>query len=376
MNKILPYSNVTVVSLEQAVAAPYATSRLAQAGARVIKIERPEGDFARGYDTAVAGEASYWVWLNQGKESVCLDLKQAEDLALMQKLIAKADVFVQNLAPGAAARLGLGAAALREKYPRLITCDISGYGDAGAKAKLKAYDFLVQAEAGLLSVSGVPEAYGRIGVSICDIGAGMHALIAIQQALALREKTGEGSALHVSLFDSAFDWMAVPLLHEMEGNGAPKRVGLKHPTIAPYGGFETQGGHTLIISIQNNREFARLCEVVLGNAALATDVRFAENNARVANRETLDGLVAVAFGLRTRAEMEALLTQADIAYGGINSVADVAKHPQGRTWPQTVNGKTVQMMAPAFQASWQEKRFDACPALGADTEKVWAEFGG
>jgi itaconate CoA-transferase len=374
MTNTLPYSGITVVSLEQAVAAPYATSRLAQAGARVIKIERPEGDFARGYDTAVNGEASYWVWLNQGKESVCLDLKNAPDLALMKKLIASADVFVQNLAPGAAARLGLGAPTLRAKYPRLITCDVSGYGEVGAKAKLKAYDFLVQAEAGLLSVSGVPEAYGRIGVSICDIGAGMHALIAIQQALALREKTGEGSAIHVSLFDSAFDWMAVPLLHETEGKGAPKRVGLKHPSIAPYGGFETQDGHTLIISIQNNREFARLCELVLGNAALAIDARFAENNSRVANRDVLDGLVAAAFGLRPRNEMEALLTKADIAYGGINSVADVAAHPQGRTWPQPVNGKTVQMMAPAFQASWQEKKFAECPALGADTERIKAEF--
>jgi itaconate CoA-transferase len=323
----------------------------------------------------VNGEASYWVWLNQGKESVCLDLKNETDLALMQRMVAKADVFVQNLAPGAAARLGLGAAALREKNPRLITCDISGYGEVGAKAKLKAYDFLVQAEAGLLSVSGVPDAYGRIGVSICDIGAGMHALIAIQQALALREKTGEGSAIHVSLFDSAFDWMAVPLLHEMEGKGAPKRVGLKHPSIAPYGGFETKDGETLIISIQNNREFARLCEMVLGNAKLATDVRFAENNARVSNREMLDGLVAAAFGLRTRSEMEALLTQADIAYGGINSVADVAAHPQGRTWPQTVNGKTVAMMAPAFQASWQEKKFEECPALGEHTEAIKQEFG-
>jgi itaconate CoA-transferase len=373
--KKLPYSGITVVSLEQAVAAPYATSRLAQAGARVIKIERPEGDFARGYDTAVNCEASYWVWLNQGKESVCLDLKNETDLALMQRMVAKADVFVQNLAPGAATRLGLGAAALREQNPHLITCDISGYGEVGAKAKLKAYDFLVQAEAGLLSVSGVPDAYGRIGVSICDIGAGMHALIAIQQALALREKTGEGSAIHVSLFDSAFDWMAVPLLHEMEGKGAPKRVGLKHPSIAPYGGFETGDGETLIISIQNNREFARLCEMVLGNAKLATDARFAENNARVANRELLDGLVAAAFGLRTRSEMETLLTQADIAYGGINSVADVAAHPQGRTWPQTVNGKTVAMMAPAFQASWQEKKFDECPTLGEHTEAIKQEFG-
>ncbi len=370
----LPYDGVLVVSLEQAVAAPYATSRLAQAGARVIKIERPEGDFARGYDTAVNGEASYWVWLNQGKESVCLDLKSAGDLAMMQRLISKADVFVQNLAPGAAARLGLGSEELRCKYPRLITCDISGYGEAGAKADLKAYDFLVQAESGLLSVSGAPGPYGRIGVSICDIGAGMHALIAIQQALTLREKTGHGAKLHVSLFDSAFDWMAVPLLHEMEGNGAPKRVGLKHPTIAPYGGFDTQDGHTLIISIQNNREFARLCAQVLGDAALASDARFSENNARVANRVALDGMIAAAFGQRTRTQMETLLHDAEIAFGGINSVADVAVHPQARTWPQPVNGETVQMMAPAFQADWQTKSFAACPALGADTDAVKREF--
>ncbi len=370
----MPYSGITIVSLEQAVAAPYATSRLAQAGARVIKIERPEGDFARGYDTAVAGQASYWVWLNQGKESVCLDLKNETDCALMLRMIAKADVFVQNLAPGAAARLGLGASVLRQRNPWLITCDISGYGEAGPKANLKAYDFLVQAEAGLLSVSGVPEAYGRIGVSICDIGAGMHALIAIQQALALREKTGVGSALHVSLFDSAFDWMAVPLLHEMEGQGGPKRVGLKHPTIAPYGGFVTKDGHTLIISIQNNREFARLCETVLGNARLATDIRFSENNARVFHRDVLDDLVAAVFAARSRAEMEALLTKADIAYGGINSVKEVAAHPQARTWPQRVNGKTVQMMAPAFQASWQEKSFARCPDLGEHTDGVRSEF--
>jgi itaconate CoA-transferase len=371
---LLPYAGLTVVSLEQAVAAPYATSRLAQAGARVIKVERPEGDFARGYDRAVHGEASYWVWLNQGKESICLDLKQTDDLALMQRMVAEADVFVQNLAPGAAKRLGLGADDLRRRYPRLITCDISGYGEVGAKADLKAYDFLVQGESGLLSVSGPAEAYGRIGVSICDIGAGMHALIAISQALALREKTGQGSALHVSLFDSAFDWMAVPLLHQMHTGRAPQRVGLMHPSIAPYGGFETADGEMIIISIQNNREFARLCTQILGDAGLATDERFAQNHARVANRPALDAMVAAAFIQKSRVEMEALLHAADLAFGGIHSVADVATHSQARFWPQPVGDQTVQMMAPAFQADWQTQQFAACPDLGQHTTALKKEF--
>ncbi len=374
MTKNLPYSGIMVVSLEQAVAAPYATSRLAQAGARVIKIERPEGDFARGYVTAALGESSYWVWLNQGKESICLDLKSADDLAVMQRMITQADVFVQNLAPGAAVRLGLSSAELRRRYKRLITCDISGYGIAGERANLKAYDFLVQGEAGLLAVSGVPEAYGRIGVSVCDIGAGMHALIAIQQALALREKTGEGAALHVSLFDSAFDWMAVPLLHAQYGAGAPQRVGLQHPSIAPYGGFTCGDGAVLIISVQNNREFYRLCEKVLGDATLARHEHYAENNARVANRAALDTLIAATFVKHTRSEMEALLGAAEIAFGGINSVDAVAAHSQARTWPQPVNGGEVQMPAPAFQADWQTGAFAACPRLGEHTDALKVEF--
>jgi itaconate CoA-transferase len=374
MSTTLPYAGVLVVALEQAVAAPYATSRLAQAGARVIKIERPEGDFARGYDHAVHGESSYWVWLNQGKESICLDLKQVGDLEMMRRLIAKADVFIQNLAPGAATRLGLGASTLRGQYPRLITCDISGYGESGPRADLKAYDFLVQGESGLLAVSGPPGEYGRIGVSVCDIGAGMHALIAIQQALALRAQTGEGSALHVSLFDSAFDWMAVPLLHHTYGGHAPARVGLKHPTIAPYGGFETADGHTLIISIQNDREFTRLCSEVIGDASLATDPRFAHNNERVRHRPVLDGIVAQVFKRTPRADMEVKLHAAGIAFGGINSVAEVATHPQGRSWPQPVGEATVQMMAPAFQAPWQAKHFARCPDLGEHTDALKREF--
>ncbi|MBU3748472.1 MAG: CoA transferase, partial [Burkholderiaceae bacterium] len=255
-----PFEGITVVSLEQAVAAPYCSSRLAQAGARVIKVERPEGDFARGYDRAVHGHASYFLWLNTGKESIALDLKQADDLALMKRMIAKADVFIQNLAPGAVERLGIGSEALRAQHPRLITLDISGYGREGERANLKAYDFLVQGESGLLAVSGPPQAYGRIGVSLCDIGAGMYALSAVQQALFLRERTGQGASLHVSLFSGAFDWMAVPLLHQIYSDRAPARVGLKHPSIAPYGGFECADGEILLISVQNNREFARLCE--------------------------------------------------------------------------------------------------------------------
>ncbi len=374
LSAALPYAGLLVVALEQAVAAPYASGRLTQAGARVIKIERPEGDFARGYDQAVHGESSYWVWLNQGKESICLDLKQADDLAVMQRLIARADVFIQNLAPGAAARLGLGAAALRAVYPRLITCDISGYGESGPRADLKAYDFLVQGESGLLAVSGPPGEYGRIGVSVCDIGAGMHALIAIQQALALRAQTGQGSALHVSLFDSAYDWMAVPLLHHSYAGRAPERVGLKHPSIAPYGGFDTADGHTLIISIQNDREFARLCEQVLGDAALATDARFVNNSVRVQHRSVLDGIVAQVFKRFTRVEMEAQLHAAGIAYGGINTVDAVAAHPQARNWPQPVGAATVQMMAPAFQAPWQSQGFARCPDLGEHTAAIKREF--
>ena len=233
----LPLSGILVVSIEQAVAAPLATCRLADAGARVIKIERPEGDFARGYDHAAAGEASYFVWTNRGKESLVLDYKQTPDAELLHRLLAKADVFVQNLAPGALSRAGFGSEALRQRYPRLITCDISGYGEGHAASDLKAYDLLVQCESGLVSVSGSPGEPGRIGVSVCDIGAGMNAHSAILNALLLRQRTGSGSAVSVSLFDGAADWMTVPYVHERYGAGAPGPAGLAHPSIAPYGGF-------------------------------------------------------------------------------------------------------------------------------------------
>ena len=249
-----PLDGILVVALEQAVAAPYCSSRLADAGARVIKIERPEGDFARGYDRAVHGESSYWVWINRGKESIALNLKDSEDLQLLQSMLAKADVFIQNLAPGATDRLGIGSSTLRERHPKLITCDISGYGDDGRFFGLKAYDLLVQAESGLVSISGAPGEWGRIGVSVCDITAGMNALIGIQQALLQRQITGEGSSVKVSLFGSAAELMSVPYLQTRYGGKAPARVGLKHPTIAPYGAFTCADGRDIVISIQNERE--------------------------------------------------------------------------------------------------------------------------
>ncbi|RZL95250.1 MAG: CoA transferase, partial [Variovorax sp.] len=246
-----PLEGITVLALEQAVAAPYCSSRLADAGARVIKIERAEGDFARGYDSAVHGESSYFVWINRGKESIALDLRSDGDRAQFSALVAGADVFIQNLAPGATTRLGFGSAKLRELHPRLITCDISGYGESGPLHELKAYDLLVQAESGLVAVSGAPGPWGRIGVSICDITAGMNALIGIQQALLQRERTGRGSGIKVSLFDSAAELMAVPYLQARYGAGAPDRVGLKHPSIAPYGAFTCSDGREFVLSIQN-----------------------------------------------------------------------------------------------------------------------------
>ncbi|NBT11462.1 MAG: CoA transferase, partial [Betaproteobacteria bacterium] len=257
-----PLEGVLVVALEQAVAAPYCSSRLADAGARVIKVERPEGDFARGYDKSAYGESSYFVWINRGKESVALDLKQAQDMAVLHQMLAQADVFIQNLAPGATQRLGIGSDDLRERHGRLITCDISGYGDTGKLTKMKAYDLLVQAESGLVSINGAAGDWGRIGVSICDINAGLNALIGIQQALIMRGKTGRGSAVKVSLFDSAAELMSVPYLQARYGGKAPERVGLKHPTIAPYGAFTCADGRDILISIQNEREWADFCREV------------------------------------------------------------------------------------------------------------------
>ncbi|NBQ91523.1 MAG: CoA transferase, partial [Betaproteobacteria bacterium] len=290
-----PLEGVLVVALEQAVAAPYCSSRLADAGARVIKVERPEGDFARGYDKSAYGESSYFVWINRGKESVALDLKQAQDMAVLHQMLAQADVFIQNLAPGATQRLGIGSDDLRERHGRLITCDISGYGDTGKLTKMKAYDLLVQAESGLVSINGAAGDWGRIGVSICDINAGLNALIGIQQALIMRGKTGRGSAVKVSLFDSAAELMSVPYLQARYGGKAPERVGLKHPTIAPYGAFTCADGRDILISIQNEREWADFCREVLRDSSMVSDPRSCDNPARIQNREWVDGRVGDVF---------------------------------------------------------------------------------
>ena len=358
-----PLEGLIVIALEQAVAAPYCSSKLADAGARVIKIERPEGDFARGYDSAVFGESSYFVWINRGKESVALNLRSADDKATLRNLLAVADVFIQNLAPGAAARLGFGSQALREQHPRLITCDISGYGESGPLHQLKAYDLLVQAESGLVAVSGAPGPWGRIGVSICDITAGMNALIGVQQALLQRERTGRGSGVKVSLFDSAAELMAVPYLQARYGAGAPERVGLKHPSIAPYGAFTSSDCREVVISIQNEREWLNFCRVVLGDESLAADPRFAGNQARIQHRTVLDEAVQAVFSQLTYAEAVDRLTEAQTAFGAINSVHDLISHPQLRTHEMQVSGRAVQVPASPYVTDWDDPVFRPVPGI-------------
>jgi itaconate CoA-transferase len=341
-----PLQGILVVALEQAVAAPFATCRLADAGARIIKIERPEGDFARYYDRAAQGNSAYFVWLNRGKESIALDIKSADDRGVLERMLARADVFVQNLSPGAAERAGFAPAALRRRFPRLITCSISGYGEDGPYRAMKAYDLLIQGETGLASITGSPEAPGRVGVSVSDIAAGLNAYAAILEALYARERSGAGTALQIALFDATAEWMAVPLVHYEDAGQAPARVGIRHPSIAPYGAFATGDGKAIILGIQNEREWQRLCAQVLGDAALAGDPRFSDNVRRVANRPALDAVIAVCFAGRTRDEVAAMLAEADIAFGHLNEVADLARHPQLRRVAVAVGGKTISLPAP------------------------------
>ena len=380
-----PLDGVLVIALEQAVAGPYCSSRLADAGARVIKVERREGDFARGYDKVVNGESSYFVWINRGKESVALDVKSDTDRALLERMLAKADVFIQNLAPGAAERLGLGSVALRERHPRLVTCDISGYGeveringgtgdDGRSYTGMKAYDLLVQAESGLISVSGAAGEWGRIGVSLCDINAGLNALIGIQQALMQRARTGRGSAVKVSLFDSAAELMAVPYLHARYGGKAPQRVGLKHPTITPYGAFTCADGRDVVISIQNEREWADFCREVLRDPSLIADPRSADNAARCDNRGWVDGRVAEVFGGLTSAQAIDRLTTAGTAYGSVNSVHDLIEHPQLRTQRMPVGNRSVDLPASPWRVEWERETFAPAPRLDEHGAAIRAEF--
>lgn len=348
-----PLEGILVVAIEQAVAAPLCTARLVDGGARVIKIERQGGDFARKYDDAALGDSSYFAWTNHGKESLVLDFKQQDDAQLLHRIIAEADVFVQNLAPGAAARAGFGSDSLREKHPSLITCDITGYGDSPAMSNMKAYDLLVQAESGLVSVSGAPGEYGRIGVSLCDIGAGVTAHAGILQALLARHLHGEGAAVAVSLFDVAAEWMSVPLIHGETGNGAPSRVGLRHPSIAPYGAFPTNDDKLTLISIQNEREWKRLCSDVLGQPELAEHKHYATNNLRVANREKLDSDISSITCTLNCEELRKALGQASIAYGALNTVDDLSRHPALRR-RQIVNSMNKLISLPAHPVQHHE----------------------
>lgn len=369
-----PLEGLLVVSLEQAVAAPYCASRLADAGARVIKIERAEGDFARGYDRAAKGQSSYFVWLNRGKESIVLDIKDPADNALLGRMVARADVFIQNLMPGAAARAGFGAEALRKKHPHLITVDISGYGDTGPYADMKSYDLLVQAETGLCMVTGRPEGPGRVGVSACDIAAGMYAYQAVLEALIKRGKTGEGSAIKVSLFDGMAEWMTVPLLHQDYGDGAPPRVGLNHPSVAPYGAYEAQDGQLVLISIQNEREWVRFCAEVLDDQAIATDPRFNSNVGRVRNRPVLDARIAEKFATLPAEALAQRLKTAQIAFGRVNTVAQFSQHPQLRRVVVATPKGDVALPAPPAQFVGEERSLGPVPAVGAQGAAIRREF--
>lgn len=368
-------SGILVVSVEQAVAAPYVSGRLADAGARVIKVERPEGDFARGYDHLVHGESAYFVWLNRGKESVRLDLKQAVDRDLLLSIVGRADVFIQNLAPGALDRLGLGMGDLRTRFPRLVTCSISGYGEEGPLAGQKAYDLLVQAEAGLSSVTGNEHGPARVGVSVCDIAAGMTAHSAVLQALFAREKTGEGRHIALSLFHALSDWMNVPYLQYVYGGKVPPRAGLSHPTIAPYGVYACADGREVLLSIQNEREWANLCRLVLRHPELSGDPRFSSNNARVAHRPALERIVEGVFLTMTREEATARMDEAQIAYGRVSTMEDLAAHPQNRTVTVETPSGPVTMLAPGFTVNGRSPAPGPVPALGAHSEAIRAEFG-
>ncbi|SPF79907.1 CaiB/BaiF CoA transferase family protein [Pseudoprimorskyibacter insulae] len=357
-----PLEGLTVLAIEQAVAAPFASSRLADAGARVIKVERPEGDFARGYDAVAKGQSSYFVWLNRGKETVTLDLMTDAGKTALADLIAGSDVVIQNLKPGSLARLGFAPEDLRRQHPRLIVCSISGYGETGPMADRKAYDLLIQAESGLCSITGGPSEPSRVGTSVVDIATGATAHAAILEALIQRGITGQGCEIQISMFDVLADWLTVPLLNH-EGGKTPQRVGLAHPSIAPYGVFHPSEGAPILISIQSDREWRQLCEVFLGDAALGTDPRLATNVDRVKNRDVTDGLVQAAFARRTNAEAVTALEAAGIALASVNDMAGLSAHPHlRRITVDTPNGP-VAYPAPAAIVVGDPRPYGPVPAL-------------
>jgi len=363
-----------VLSLEQAVAAPYCSSRLADAGARVIKVERAEGDFARFYDRSVGELSSYFVWLNRGKQSLVADIKQSQDVALLGAILEHADVFIQNLAPGAAARAGFDSEELRARHPRLITVDISGYGETGGYADMKAYDLLVQAESGLAMLTGHPAGPGRVGVSVCDIACGMSAHAAVLEALIERGRTGRGSGLKASLFDAIADWMNVPLL-QFEGSGrAPGRMGLAHPTICPYGAFTTADGARVLIAIQNEREWASFCAHFLDEPNLTLQRGFDSNVARVSNRTAVEARIATTFAQFTRHEVTTRLRAANTAFGLVNDIPALAQHPALRRIPVGTPSGPAQIVAPPVMTTSGLRHLGPIPAIGEHSELIRAEF--
>lgn len=376
----LPLKGLTVVALEQAVAAPFATRQLADLGARVIKIERPRGgDFARGYDATVRGLSSYFVWLNRSKESMTLDVKRPEAREVLAALVARADVLVQNLAPGAAARLGLAPAALRAAHPQLVVCNVTGYGSSGPYRDRKAYDLLVQSETGLVSITGSAAAPAKVAISVADIAAGMYAFSGILAALLQRDRTGEGTTVDVSMFDALGEWMSQPAYFTAYGGRAPERAGARHASIAPYGPFATAGGSTVYLGIQNEREWARFCLEVLDRPDLAADPRFDSNANRVRHREELETFVNDALGSQPADRVIERLERAGIACARMNTVQEFVAHGQlterGRWHSVDSPAGTLQMLMPPVYLDGQTPRMDPVPALGEHTTKILGELG-
>ena len=364
---MLPLEGITVIAVEQAVAAPFCSSRLADAGAHVIKVERPEGDFARDYDKAAKGQSSYFVWLNRGKDSVVIDLASSEGRASLEELIAGADVLLQNLKPGAMDKLGFSLERLKKDYPALICCTISGYGDEGPYAHRKAYDLLIQAESGLASITGGPESPSRVGLSIVDIATGATAHASILEALFARTRTGKGADIRISMFDVMADWLTVPLLNSEAGN-PPRRMGLAHTSIAPYGVFRSRDGKDILISIQSEREWKKLCAEVLGQPDLPSDPRFANVIERVRNRELTDKLVADIFSTLTRDALLKRLADADIAFAEVNTMADLTMHPHLRRIEVATPKGVVSYSAPAAIFMGEPRHYGAVPDLGEHKE--------
>jgi formyl-CoA transferase len=360
---MLPLEGITVIAVEQAVAAPFCSSRLADSGAHVIKVERPEGDFARAYDAAVKGQSSYFVWLNRGKDSVVIDLATRQGRASLETLIAGADVLIQNLKPGSMDKLGFSLERVRKDYPKLICCTITGYGDDGPYAQRKAYDMLIQAESGLASITGGPEGPSRVGISIVDIATGATAHAAILEALFARSRSGRGADIRISMFDVMADWLAVPLLNSEAGN-PPLRMALAHPSIAPYGAFRSKDGKDILISIQSEREWKKLCADVLGQPDLPGDPRFANMVERVRNRALTDKTVGDIFASMNRDQLLKRLSDADIAFAEVNTLADLAVHPHLRRIEVDTPGGLVSYPAPAAIIVDQPRRYGAVPGIG------------